>query len=108
MNAPYSQAAESKVLGTPWTPPASKKDNNNLVHGSLLPSQFGAYATYLNQAATSIGLDYVSIQNEHDWDANYEGCVWNGTQLETFCANNAQAIGKPVVMPEAVNFNDSL
>jgi glucuronoarabinoxylan endo-1,4-beta-xylanase len=108
VNAQNAHAAGAKVLGTPWSPPASMKDNNNVVHGSLLPSQYGAYATYLNQAATSIGLDYVSIQNEPDWNPDYEGCVWTGTQLETFAANNAQAIGKPVVMPEAVNFNDSL
>jgi len=108
VNAANAHAAGAKVLGTPWSPPASMKDNNNVVHGSLLPSQYGAYATYLNQAATSIGLDYVSIQNEPDWNPDYEGCVWTGTQLETFSANNAQAIGKPVVMPEAVNFNDSM
>jgi glucuronoarabinoxylan endo-1,4-beta-xylanase len=106
VNASNAHAAGAKVLGTPWTPPASMKDNNNVVHGSLLASQFGAYATYLNQAANSINLDYVSIQNEPDWNPDYEGCVWTGTQLETFCANNAQAIGRPVVMPEAVNFND--
>jgi glucuronoarabinoxylan endo-1,4-beta-xylanase len=108
VNASNAHAAGAKVLGTPWSPPASMKDNGNVVHGSLLPSQYGAYATYLNQAATSIGLDYVSIQNEPDWNPDYEGCVWTGAQLETFCANNAQAIGKPVVMPEAVNFNDSM
>lgn len=108
VNASAAHAAGAKVLGTPWSPPAYMKDNDNVVHGSLLPSEYGAYASYLNQAANSIGLDYVSIQNEPDWDPNYEGCVWNGTQLETFCHNNAQAIGRPVVMPEAVNFNDSL
>ncbi|HEX5398524.1 MAG TPA: hypothetical protein VFY06_05685, partial [Verrucomicrobiae bacterium] len=108
VNASAAHARGAKVLGTPWSPPAYMKDNTNVVHGSLLPSQYGAYATYLNQAANSIGLDYVSLQNEPDWNPDYEGCVWNGTQFETFCANNAQVITKPVVMPEAVNFNDSM
>jgi glucuronoarabinoxylan endo-1,4-beta-xylanase len=108
VNASAAHARGAKVLGTPWSPPAYMKDNTNVVHGSLLPSQYGAYATYLNQAANSIGLDYVSLQNEPDWNPDYEGCVWNGTQFQTFCANNAQVITKPVVMPEAVNFNDSL
>ena len=108
VNATAAHARGAKVLGSPWSPPASMKDNTNVVHGSLLPSQYGAYATYLNQAANSIGLDYVSLQNEPDWNPDYEGCVWNGTQFQTFCANNAQVITKPVVMPEAVNFNNSL
>ena len=68
VNAAAAHARGAKVLGTPWSPPANMKDNTNVVHGSLLPSQYAAYATYLNQAATSIGLDYVSIQNELDWN----------------------------------------
>ncbi|HLP78828.1 MAG TPA: hypothetical protein VK327_18145, partial [Candidatus Paceibacterota bacterium] len=108
INAQNAHAAGAKVLGTPWSPPAYMKDNTNVVHGSLLPSQYAAYAAYLNQAATNIGLDYVSIQNEPDWNPDYEGCVWNGTQFKTFCANNAQVISKPVVMPEALGFNDAM
>jgi glucuronoarabinoxylan endo-1,4-beta-xylanase len=106
VNAAAAHARGAKVLGTPWSPPAYMKDNNNVVHGSLLPGQYGAYATYLNQAANSIGLDYVSIQNELDWNPDYEGCVWTGAQMLTFCRDNAQVISKPVVMPEAVNFQD--
>jgi glucuronoarabinoxylan endo-1,4-beta-xylanase len=108
VNATAAHAHGAKVLGTPWSAPAYMKDNTNVVHGSLLPSQYAAYANYLNQASTNIGLDYVSLQNEPDWNPDYEGCVWNGTQFQTFCANNAQVIIKPVVMPEAVNFNDSM
>lgn len=107
-NATAAHSYGAKVLGTPWSPPANMKDNTNVVHGSLLPSKYADYANYLNQAASSIGLDYVSLQNEPDWNPDYEGCVWNGTQFETFCANNAQVITKPVVMPEAVNFNNSM
>ena len=106
VNAAAAHARGAKVLGTPWSPPAYMKDNTNVVHGSLLPSQYAAYATYLNQAANSIGLDYVSIQNELDWNPDYEGCVWTGAQMLTFCRDNAQIISKPVVMPEAVNFQD--
>lgn len=108
INAQNAHAAGAKVLGTPWSPPAYMKSNTNVVHGSLLPAQYGNYASYLNQAATNIGLDYVSIQNEPDWNPDYEGCVWNGSQFQTFCANNAQVISKPVVMPEALGFNDAL
>jgi glucuronoarabinoxylan endo-1,4-beta-xylanase len=106
VNAQNAHAAGAKVLGTPWTPPANMKDNNNLVHGSLLASQFGNYALHLRDAANTIGLDWVSIQNEPDWNPDYEGCVWTPSQLQTFARNNAPTIGKPVVMPECVGFRD--
>src|SRR6188474_2980729 len=38
-NAAAAHARGAKVLGTPWSPPAYMKDNTNVVHGSLLPSQ---------------------------------------------------------------------
>ena len=107
-NSATAHSMGGKVLGTPWSPPASMKDNNNVVHGSLLTSQYGNYANFLKDAGNSINLDYVSIQNEPDWNPDYEGCVWSGDQLKTFCANNASAIGRSVVMPEALGFNDSL
>jgi glucuronoarabinoxylan endo-1,4-beta-xylanase len=106
-NSATAHSMGGKVLGTPWSPPASMKSNGNVVGGSLLASQYGNYASFLNQAASSINLDYVSVQNEPDWNPTYEGCVWTGAQLDTFCANNAPAIGRSVVMPEALGFNDS-
>jgi glucuronoarabinoxylan endo-1,4-beta-xylanase len=107
-NAAAAHSRGLKVLGTPWSPPAYMKTTNSVVHGSLLPSYYSAYATYLASAATSIGLDYVSLQNEPDWDPEYECCTWNGSQFHDFCYSNAPAIGRPIVMPEAVHFNDSL
>ena len=106
-NAATAHSMGGKVLGTPWSPPASMKSNGNVVGGSLLASQYGNYASFLNQAASSINLDYVSVQNEPDWNPTYEGCAWTGAQLDTFCANNAPAIGRSVVMPESLGFNDS-
>ncbi len=108
-NAAKAHARGYKVLGTPWSPPLSMKDNNILTNGGhLLPAQYGNYAAYLHDAANSIGLDYVSLQNEPDWAPAYESGTWTGTQFHDFCVSNAAAIGKPIVMPEAVNFNDSL
>ncbi len=107
-NASAAHAYGAKVLGTPWSPPAYMKDNGNVVHGSLRTDQYGNYANYLKDAADSIGLDYVSVQNEPDWDPDYESCVWNGEQIRFFCRDYAQNIGKPVVMAESLNFNDDL
>ena len=44
VNAAAAHTYGVKVLGTPWSPPAYMKDNTNVVHGSLLPSQYAAYA----------------------------------------------------------------
>ena len=106
-NASKAHSFGAKVLGTPWTPPASMKSNNNTVGGTLNTSQYAAYASYLNQAANSIGLDYVSMQNEPDANVTYESCSWTGSAMQTWCANNALAVGKPIVMPESQSFNTS-
>jgi glucuronoarabinoxylan endo-1,4-beta-xylanase len=106
VNAVAAHAAGAKVLGSPWSPPANMKDNNNVVHGSLLPAQYGNYAIHLRDAANTIGLDWVSIQNEPDWNPDYEGCNWTPAQLLTFTRNNAPTIGKPVITAECVGFRD--
>ena len=106
-NAAAAHARGAKVMGTAWTPPASMKDNNNVVGGNLRTDQYGPYASWLSQAANSIGLDWVSFQNEPDITVTYESCHWTPSQMQTFCRNNAQAIGRPVVMPESFNFNDA-
>ena len=108
-NASIAHSHGAKVLGTAWTPPASMKNNNNVICGDLLASQYSAYANHLNQAATAIGLDFVSFQNEPDFCPNpgYESSNPTPTEIETWVANNAPTVGKPIVVPEAVNFNNS-
>ncbi|HEY8995752.1 MAG TPA: RICIN domain-containing protein [Lacunisphaera sp.] len=106
-NSSAAHARGAKVMGSSWTPPASMKDNNNLVGGHLRTDQYGAYASWLNQAANSIGLDYVSFQNEPDITVTYDSCSWTAAQLQTFVRNNAPTIGRSVIMPESFNFNDA-
>ena len=85
------------------------KNNNSTICGDLLSSQYGAYASHLNRAVTAINLDFVSYQNEPDFCPNpgYESSNPTPAEIETWMANNAPTVGKPIVMPEAVNFNDS-
>ena len=108
-NAQVAHSHGAKVLGTAWTPPASMKTNNSTICGDLLASQYIAYANHLNQAATAINLDFVSFQNEPDFCPNpgYESSNPTPTEIETWVANNAPTVGKPIVVPEAVNFNNS-
>jgi|GEM_PF-2977774 len=107
-NASAAHARGVKVFGTPWTPPASMKTNNNTVHGSLRTDQYAAYAAYLNQAISSIGLDIISLQNEPDWDPDYEGCVWSGAQFHDFIAAHGSTLTKPIMMPESLQFRDEM
>ena len=108
-NAATAHSHGAKVLGSSWTPPASMKTNNSVICGDLKTSSYAAYATHLNHAVTAIGLDYVSYQNEPDWCPNpgYESSNPTPTEILNWMINNAPAVGKPIVAPESLNFNDS-
>ncbi len=107
-NADKASALGAKVFASPWSPPAAMKTNNNVVGGSLIPSKYGDYATWLNSFSTYMGnLSAISLQNEPNINVNYESCLWNATEMLSFVKNNASAIGVPVVMPETYNFDFS-
>ena len=101
-----------KVLATPWSPPSQYKSNNDVVGGGyLLESHYADFAGYINefiaymksQAAT---VDVVSIQNEPDWKASYEGCEYSADQIFNFVKNYAGSIrGSKVLAAESMNFN---
>jgi glucuronoarabinoxylan endo-1,4-beta-xylanase len=90
-----AKALGATILASPWTPPAALKNNNNIVGGSL--SDYKGYADYLvefldymkSQDAT---VDAISIQNEPDFEASYEGCLWTGLQQASFFSQYGAAI----------------
>jgi glucosylceramidase len=58
-----------KMLGTPWSPPAWMKTTGAMSGGSLLTSQYTAFANYLVKyvqayQAAGVPVDYLTIQNE--------------------------------------------
>lgn len=58
-----------KILGSPWSPPAWMKTNNNLKGGSLKPEFYGVYARYLvkyvqEMKKEGIVIDAITVQNE--------------------------------------------
>ncbi|KAA5549621.1 glucosylceramidase [Adhaeribacter rhizoryzae] len=60
---------EIKILGSPWSPPAWMKTNNNSKGGSLKPEWYNAYAQYFvkyikGMQAEGIRIDAITIQNE--------------------------------------------
>jgi glucuronoarabinoxylan endo-1,4-beta-xylanase len=103
------------VLATPWTPPAILKDNDALTNGgSVIPTNYAAYASYLrsfwNYTSTNgAPLRAISIQNEPDFQATYESCLWSSSQFLAFFQTNLGAFtGMNIVMPESDVFNQSI
>lgn len=103
----------AKVFASPWSPPARMKTNNNIIGGKLIPDSAAAYAKYLNDfalymAANGAPLEAVSVQNEPDWDPNYESCVWTATEMRDFIKNQGGLVTATRLMaPELVNNNQT-
>jgi glucuronoarabinoxylan endo-1,4-beta-xylanase len=94
-----AQRNGAKSLLTSWSPPASLKSNNSTTSGTLRtvsnnPNQYdyAAFADwwYNKLAASGWRHDYISIQNEPDYDpGNKETCRLKAT--ETFPATTGSA-----------------
>jgi glucuronoarabinoxylan endo-1,4-beta-xylanase len=81
-----------KVWAAPWTPPAADKDNNNVNNGGhLLTSAYDSWATtlaafpaYYKQQSGGVDLFAISAQNEPDFTASYQSCLYSSTQMNAF------------------------
>jgi len=91
----FQQAAENSlghpipIMSTSWGPPAYLKSNNDKDNGGTLKYEvvdgevrfnYGGFAQWWGEsldayAAKGIYPKYISIQNEPDWEANYESCL---------------------------------
>jgi len=79
------------VLASPWTPPAEWKTNGELSgrQGSLKSEYYDAYADYLFDFCkymynAGAPVYAVSIQNEPNYEDDYDGCVWTASQMRDF------------------------
>ena len=79
------------VLSSPWTPPAVWKSNNSTIgtNGSLREIYYRQYANYLRTFAQAMAnngapIYTISIQNEPNHEANYDGCNWTPNQMMDF------------------------
>jgi len=78
------------VLASPWTPPAAWKTNNSTTGGGKLKTEhYLEYADYLKDYCEIMGengapIYAVSIQNEPNYRANYDGCEWDGSDMRDF------------------------
>jgi O-glycosyl hydrolase len=78
------------VLASPWTPPAEMKDPPQRGGGSRLRSDmYDAYARHLKDFAQRMynegaPIYALSIQNEPDFVASYDGCEWTAEEQLNF------------------------
>ena len=77
-----------KVWAAPWSPPAGDKDNNNVNNGGHLNSS--NYASWSKVLAAfpafykkngGVDLYAISAQNEPDFTASYQSCLFNSSQM---------------------------
>lgn len=80
--------------GSPWSPPAWMKTNNNYSKGSLKwePAILRSYATYLARWVEAYRRDGIPVyalapQNESNILSAYPSCLWTGEQLREFIAD---------------------
>ncbi len=114
-NAKKAKARGANVFATPWTPPASMKSNSSTIGGYLKSSSYSNYANYLKSFANyfsnnGASLYAISLQNEPDWDPDYEGCSLTAAQFCDFIKNHGSIVANitKMIMPESLNFNHSM
>jgi glucuronoarabinoxylan endo-1,4-beta-xylanase len=91
VDAPDVVKFGGKVWAAPWSPPANLKDNNNVNNGGHLntsayetwASTLAAFPAYFKENA-GVDLWGISAQNEPDFVASYQSCIYNASQMNAF------------------------
>jgi glucuronoarabinoxylan endo-1,4-beta-xylanase len=78
------------VWSTPWSPPASMKNNGSFINGgSLRPAEYSAWAVSLAEyvqtmKSNGIPVHAISVQNEPDITQTYGSSTYSSEQLRDF------------------------
>ncbi len=113
-NAKRAKKYGAFVFASPWTPPKEWKSNKESANGgSLLTEHYADWANYLNDyykymKQQGVTIDAVSIQNEPDWKAEYESCIWTGAQMAKFLKEQGDKIECKIIAPEAIHFSKNM
>ena len=81
------------IFGSPWSPPAFMKDNNDMLHGGKLKSEFyqswANYYTKFIKAYQKEGIPIwgISIQNEPMATQKWESCIYSAEEERDFLKN---------------------
>lgn len=113
-NAKNAKKNGAFIFASPWSPPAAWKSNNSDSNGGeLLESQWKDWALFLNDyykymKKQGVEIDAISIQNEPDWKAEYQSCIWTGEKLAKFLRLYGSLIECKIIAPEAIHFTKSM
>jgi glucosylceramidase len=82
-----------KILGSPWSPPAWMKTNQDTRGGSLLPQYYEAYAMYFVKYIRAmeregIRIDAITVQNEPLHPGNNPSLLMPAAEQEEFVKNH--------------------
>jgi len=81
------------IFGSPWSPPAFMKNNNNMLHGGKLKPEFyqswANYYTRFIKAYQKEGIPIwgISIQNEPMATQTWESCIYSAEEERDFLKN---------------------
>jgi glucosylceramidase len=81
------------IFASPWSPPAFMKDNNNMLRGGKLKSEFyQSWATYYTKFIKSyqqegIPIWGITIQNEPMATQKWESCIYSAEEERDFLKN---------------------
>jgi glucuronoarabinoxylan endo-1,4-beta-xylanase len=95
-SAKKAQYYGARVWASSWTPPAEWKTNNALnamPKAHLIASHYADFANLIAgyiewMNAQGVPILAVSPQNEPDWEASWDGCLWTAAELTTFIRDN--------------------
>ncbi len=113
-NAKNAKKNGAIIFASPWSPPAAWKSNNSDSNGGeLLESHWKDWAIFLNDyykymKSQGVTIDAISIQNEPDWNATYQSCIWTGAKMAKFLKEYGSLIECKIIAPEAIHFTKNM
>ena len=113
-NAKAAKRNGAFIFASPWSPPAEWKSNGSDSNGGeLLEEHYADWANFLNDyykymKGQGVTIDAVSIQNEPDWNASYQSCIWTGEKMAKFIREYGHLIECKIIAPEAIHFSKNI
>jgi glucuronoarabinoxylan endo-1,4-beta-xylanase len=113
-----AQDRGARVWAAPWSPPGAWKTSGTDNHGgALLPENYPAWAERLatfvrTLEEAGVELLALSAQNEPDYVAEWETCVWQPAELATFVGEHlipalaAEGVSPRLLAPESSGWDD--
>jgi len=117
--AKKAQAWGARVVAAAWTPKPAWKTNgklNALSDARLQPEYYPEYAQFLGSFAETMrdaGVPLLALtpQNEPDYAAAWDGCLWTPTELATFIGKHLgpelerRGLDVKIVAPDTASFH---